>query len=108
MTEDPKKETGNPPQPSEGDLLARMRDEMSKEFQTLKASFEAQLEELKKQNEKLIADNQGLQAALVRSALADPPKEEPPKEKTPEEIHQEQVDSIAKKTLDIMKRSLTE
>lgn len=108
MTDDPKKEPGNPPQPSEGDLLAKMRDEMSKEFQTLKASFEAQLEELKKQNEKLIADNQGLQAALVRSALADPPKEEPPKEKTKEEIYQEQVDSIAKKTLEILKRSYEE
>ena len=42
------------------------------------------LAELKAANEKLMKDNDGLKAALVRSAMTDPPREEP-REETQEE-----------------------
>lgn len=99
--------TGSPSQPSEGDLLAQVRDEMQQQFQALRTSFEAEISQLRAQNEQLIADNKGLQAALVRSAVADPPKPAEPS-KTEEELYQEEVDAIAKKTLERMKRSYTE
>ena len=77
---------GNGPNPEEnsGELVAQIRDEMNQQFSALKQSFEAQLAELKAANEKLMKDNDGLKAALVRSAMTDPPKEEP-REETQEE-----------------------
>lgn len=93
--------------PETGDLIAQIRDEMNAQFQEMKKAFESQVAELTAQNQKLQEDNKGLQAALVRSAVADPPAPAP-KEKTPEELYQEQVDAIAQKTLENIKRSYTE
>ena len=72
------------PEENSGDVIAQIRDEMNQQFSALKESFEAQLSELKTANEQLRKDNDGLKAALVRSAMTDPPKEAP-KEETEEE-----------------------
>jgi len=93
--------------PETGDIIAKIRDEMNAQFTEMKKAFESQVAELTAANAKLQEDNKGLQAALVRSAVADPPAPAP-KEKTPEELYKEQVDAIAKKTLENIKRSYTE
>lgn len=84
MTEDSSGSGGPNPENNSGELVAQIRDEMNQQFFALKQSFEAQLAELKAANEKLIKDNDGLKAALVRSAMADAPREEP-REETQEE-----------------------
>ena len=78
----------------------------------LKAMFEQQFAEMKKQNEETVSklnetidqlkkDNSALQAAVVRSASMDPPKAEPVK--SPEEIYREQIDQLKGKAFDTFK-----
>ena len=86
------------------DPVVALRDEMNAQFNELKTSFEASLKEKEELIAQLKEQNTSLQRALVRSAVMDPPKVEEPK--TEEEMYQEQVDNLAKKTLDIMKARL--
>lgn len=91
----------NEPQ-DQGDTLAKMRDEFAAQFKELKDAFEAERAEKDKLIAELKEQNQGLQRALVRSAVTDPPKEEA-KEKTEEEIYKEEIDRLAKRSLELMK-----
>lgn len=83
------------------DPVVTLRDEMNAQFAELKASFEATLKEKEELITQLKEQNTGLQRALVRSAVMDPPKVETPK--TEEELYNEEVERLTKRTLDIMK-----
>ena len=80
--------------------VASLRDEFRKEFDTLKASFEAELKTLKTENESLKTQNTDLQRALIRSATV--PDAPAPAPKTEEQLYAEQIDALAKKTLERM------
>lgn len=95
------------PEENSGDVIAQIRDEMNQQFSALKESFEAQLSELKAANEKLLADNNGLKAALVRSAMNDAPREEP-KEETEEEKEARIRERAKARTLELLNRHYKE
>lgn len=86
----------------QGDALAQMRDEFAQQFKELKDAFESERKEKDELIAQLKEQNQGLQRALVRSAVTEPPKEEV-KEKTEEELYQEEIDRLAKRSLELMK-----
>ena len=88
------------PAENPGDVIAQIRDEMSAQFATMKEAFESQLAELRASNEQLKRDNDGLKAALVRSALTDPPREEP-KERTEAEIYQDNLQHAIKRSKEL-------
>lgn len=83
------------------DPVVALRDEMNAQFAELKASFEASLQEKEELISQLKEQNTGLQRALVRSAVMDPPKVEEPK--TEEDLYNEEVERLSKRTLEIMK-----
>ena len=89
-------------QPKYSDDYLKLKEELNAQFNELKASFEASNKEKDDIIAQLKEQNQGLQRALVRSAVSDPPKEEP-KEPTEEELYQQEVDTLAKKTMEYMK-----
>ena len=90
------------PVPTENPV-ASLRDEFRKEFDTLKASFEAELKALKTENESLKSQNTDLQRALIRSATV--PENPAPAPKTEEQLYAEKIDALAKKTLQRMCKS---
>ena len=90
------------PVPTENPV-ASLRDEFRKEFDTLKASFEAELKALKTENESLKSQNTDLQRALIRSATV--PENPAPAPKTEEQLYAEKIDALAKKTLERMCKS---
>lgn len=83
------------------DPVVALRDEMNAQFAELKSSFEATLKEKEELISQLKEQNTGLQRALVRSAVMDPPKVEEPK--TEEDLYREEVERLSKRTLEIMK-----
>lgn len=83
------------------DPVVQLRDEMNAQFNELKQSFEATLKEKEELISQLKEQNTGLQRALVRSAVMDPPKVEEPK--TEEQLYNEEVARLSKRTLEIMK-----
>lgn len=93
------KEAQSGPVPTENPV-ASLRDEFRKEFDTLKASFESELKALKTENESLKSQNTDLQRALIRSATV--PETPAPVPKTEEQLYAEQIDALAKKTLERM------
>lgn len=84
------------------DPVVQLRDEMNAQFNELKQSFEATLKEKEELISQLKEQNTGLQRALVRSAVMDPPKVEEPK--TEEQLYNEEVARLSQRTLEIMKR----
>lgn len=90
-----------PETPSITDPVVQLRDEMNAQFNELKQSFETSLKEKDDLIAQLKEQNTGLQRALVRSAVMDPPKVEVPK--TEEQIYADEVDRLAKRTIEIMK-----
>ena len=90
------------PAPAENPV-ASLRDEFRKEFDTLKASFEAELKTLKAENETLKSQNTDLQRALIRSATV--PESPAPAPKTEEQLYADKIDALAKKTLERMCKS---
>ena len=78
------------------DPVVQLRDEMNAQFNELKSSFEASLKEKDELIAQLKEQNTGLQRALVRSAVSDPPKPEPVK--TDEQLYKEKVVEIAERT----------
>lgn len=86
------------------DPVVQLRDEMNAQFAEMKSSFEASLKEKDELIAQLKEQNQGLQRALVRSAVMDPPKVEVPK--TEEELYEENVKRLSERTLNIMKARL--
>ena len=90
------------PAPAENPV-ASLRDEFRKEFDTLKATFEAELKALKTENESLKSQNTDLQRALIRSATV--PENPAPAPKTEEQLYAERIDALAKKTLERMCKS---
>lgn len=83
------------------DPVVALRDEMNAQFNELKTSFEESLKEKDDLIAQLKEQNTGLQRALVRSAVMDPPKVE--ETKTEEQLYAEKVDSLAKRTIEIMR-----
>lgn len=83
------------------DPVVTLRDEMNAQFNELKQSFEATLKEKDELISQLKEQNTGLQRALVRSAVMDPPKVEEPK--TEEQLYDEEVARLSKRTLEIMR-----
>lgn len=98
----PQNEGQPEPVPAENPV-ASLRDEFRKEFDTLKASFEAELKTLKAENESLKSQNTDLQRALIRSATV--PENPAPAPKTEEQLYAERIDTLAKKTLERMCKS---
>ena len=90
------------PAPAENPV-ASLRDEFRKEFDTLKATFEAELKALKTENESLKSQNTDLQRALIRSATV--PENPAPAPKTEEQLYAERIDALVKKTLERMCKS---
>ena len=89
------------PEPVQDDALSKFRDEMAQQFADLKAETQAKIDELTKENEKLVEENKQLNRALVRSAIV--PAPEPvevlsPEEKAEREYTQE-VKNIFEKSL---------
>lgn len=84
------------------DPVVALRDEMNAQFNELKASFEASIREKDDLIAQLKEQNTGLQRALVRSAVMDPPKQE--HVPTEEELYQEKVKMLSDKTLKMMKQ----
>lgn len=107
MAEDSSGSGGHNPEENSGELVAQIRDEMNQQFSALKQSFEAQLAELKAANEKLMKDNDGLKAALVRSAMTDPPREEP-KEETQEEKDEKTRQHAIERTKELLMKHYKE
>lgn len=97
------------PETTQGDALARFRDEMAQQFADLKAETQAKIDELTKENEKLVDENKQLNRALVRSAVVPnpAPPEDPlsPEEKAEQEYRQE-VKNIFEKSLKYSGRSI--
>ena len=98
MTQEP---ASKDPETTQGDALARFRDEMAQQFADLKAETQAKIDELTKENEKLVEENKQLNRALVRSAIV--PAPEPvevlsPEEKAEQEYRQE-LKNIFEKSL---------
>lgn len=87
-------------QPAAENPVEVLRDEFKKEFDTLKAAFEAELKKISTENEALKAQNTDLQRALIRSATVTQAPEEKPK--TEEELYRERVASLAEKALRMM------
>lgn len=85
-----------------GEELARMREEFAQQFKELKDAFEAERKEKEEEIATLKEQNVGLQRALVRSAVTDPPKEEPAP-KTEEDLYREELARVSQRTIDIMK-----
>lgn len=86
------------------DPVVQLRDEMSAQFNELKSSFEASLKEKEDLIAQLKEQNVGLQRALVRSAVMDPPKIDTPK--TPEEQYQDTLNQRIARTNEYMRRNL--
>ena len=86
--------------PEESEIMASLRDEMSAQFSEMKASFEASVREKDAEIEQLKEQNKGLQRALVRSAVMEPPRQEIPK--TQEQKYAEHIGDLAAKTLNYM------
>lgn len=86
--------------PEESEIMASLRDEMSAQFSEMKASFEASVREKDAEIEQLKEQNKGLQRALVRSAVMEPPRQEIPK--TQEQKYAEHIGGLAVKTLNYM------
>ena len=86
--------------PEESEIMASLRDEMSAQFSEMKASFEAGVREKDAEIEQLKEQNKGLQRALVRSAVMEPPRQEIPK--TREQKYAEHIGDLAGKTLNYM------
>ena len=84
------------------DPVVALRDEMNAQFNELKQSFEASLKEKDELIAQLKEQNTGLQRALVRSAVMDPPKAEEPK--TEEQLYADEVERLSKRTIEIMKQ----
>lgn len=84
------------------DPVVQLRDEMNAQFSELKASFEQTLKEKDELIEKLKEQNTGLQRALVRSAVTDPPRQKPVK--SDEELYQEKIKALAERTRQYMKQ----
>lgn len=84
------------------DPVVKLRDEMNAQFNELKVSFEASIKEKDDTIEKLREQNTGLQRALVRSAVMDPPKQEIPK--TEQQLHNEEVERLSNLTLHYMSK----
>lgn len=93
--------TDEPETNSIEDPVVTLRDEMNAQFAELKSSFEATLKEKDELISQLKEQNTGLQRALVRSAVMDPPKVEEPK--TEEQLYDENIERLTKRTLEIMK-----
>lgn len=93
--------TDEPETTSIEDPVVQLRDEMNAQFAELKSSFEATLKEKDELISQLKEQNTGLQRALVRSAVMDPPKVEEPK--TEEQVYDENIARLSKRTLEIMK-----
>lgn len=77
-----------------------LRNEFQAQFTAMRESFDAQLKQLTSENESLKTQNNDLQRALVRSATV--PATEQPAPKTEEQLYAEQIDALAKKTLQRM------
>ena len=103
MTEEPKPKETTEPKTDEKPKsdVEKLRDEFTAQFNTLKQSFESELNTLKTENSQLKENNDELKRALVRSAINPAPaKTDEPK--TPEQLYKEQVDACAKRTLELM------
>ena len=83
------------------DDYAKLRDEMAQQFKELKDSFEASNKEKDEIIAQLREQNQGLQRALVRSAMTEPPVQE--KEPTPEERYYAERDRLVQLTKERMR-----
>lgn len=91
----------NDPEPVQDDALSKFRDEMAQQFADLKAETQAKIDELTKENEKLIDENKQLNRALVRSAVAPAPNPEPPispEEKAAQE-YEDRIQAIYQKSI---------
>lgn len=86
------------------DPVVQLRDEMSQQFNELKTSFEASLKEKDDIIAQLKEQNVGLQRALVRSAVMDPPKQDEPK--TPEEIYQDTLNKRVERAKFYMQKNI--
>lgn len=86
------------------DPIVQLRDEMSQQFNELKCSFEASIKEKDELIAQLKEQNVGLQRALVRSAVMDPPKEEPPK--TEDDIYKETLNKRIERTKFYMQNNI--
>jgi hypothetical protein len=80
--------------------IVALRDEMNKQFNTLKGEFATTVAEKDSKINELQSKNLELQRAIVRSAIVDPPKVEVVK--TEADIYKERIDALAKKTLALM------
>lgn len=105
MTQEP---ANKDPEDTQGDVLARFRDEMAQQFADLKAETQAKIDELTQENQKLVEENKQLNRALVRSAVV--PAPEPvetlsPEEKAEQEYRQE-VKNIFEKSLKYSGRTI--
>lgn len=85
-----------PDEESITDPIVQLRDEMSAQFAELKASFETSLKEKDDIIAQLKEQNTGLQRALVRSAVTDPPKQEEPK--TEQQLYEEKLAQLVERT----------
>lgn len=99
MTEDPIITSDPNADPSPVDKL---RAEFQEQFETLKKSFEGQKAESDKLIESLKKENEELHRSLIRSAMI-PTPEKPLAEKTAEEKYNEEIETLAKKTVSMMK-----
>ena len=89
------------PEPVQDDALSKFRDEMAQQFADLKAETQAKIDELTKENEKLIDENKQLNRALVRSAVAPAPTPEltiSPEEKAVQE-YEDRIQAIYQKSI---------
>lgn len=89
------------PESVQDDALSKFRDEMAQQFADLKAETQARIDELTKENEKLIDENKQLNRALVRSAVAPAPTPEPrmsPEEKAAQE-YEDRIQAIYQKSI---------
>lgn len=86
------------------DSVVALRDEMNAQFAQLKESFEASIKEKDEIIAQLKEQNVGLQRALVRSAVMDPPKQDVPKSQ--EELYQDELNRRIERTKFYMKRNV--
>lgn len=98
MTQEP---ANKDPETTQGDALARFRDEMAQQIADLKAETQAKIDELTKENEKLVEENKQLNRALVRSAIvpAPEPVEVLSSEEKAEREYTQEVKNIFEKSL---------
>ena len=85
---------------TQGDAIARLRDEMAEQFAQLKSSFESEIAARDSRIVELTEQNTSLQRALVRSAMTEPTST--PKPKTEKEVYDDTIKALAEKTLRLM------